>query len=164
LVCTWSFESLRDNYSHHYGSGVVDTSEGQDAIQRGLDNLDKWACVNLMRFNKAKCKVLHLGRRNPRYQCRLGEQGLESSPGEKVLGVLVEEKLGMSHQCALAAQKANLILGCIKSGMGSREREVILPLCSALVRPHRESCIQLWSPQHRIDMDLLEWVERRPQK
>jgi len=63
----------------------------------------------------------------------------------------------------LAAQ-ANYILGCIKRSVDSRSREVILPLYSALVRPHLESCIQLWSSQHREDMDLLEWVQRRPQK
>jgi len=62
----------------------------------------------------------------------------------------------MSHKCVLAAQKANRILGCIKRSVASRLREVILPLCSALVRPHLESCIQLWSSQHRKDMDLLE--------
>jgi len=64
----------------------------------------------------------------------------------------------------LAAQKANCILGCIKSSMASRSREVILPPFSALVRPHLESCVQLWSPQHRKDMDLLEGIQRRPQK
>ena len=65
------------------------------------------------------------------------------------MGVLVDEKLDMSQQCVLAAQNANRILGCIKSSTASRSREVILPLCSALVRPHLECCIQLWGSQER---------------
>jgi len=70
----------------------------------------------------------------------------------------------MTRKCTLAVQKANHILGCIKRSMASRLREEILPLCSALVIPHLESCVLLWSPQHRKDMDLLERVQRRPQR
>ena len=58
-------------------------------------------CVNLMRFNKAMCKDLHLGQGNPCYQYRLGDEGIESRPAKKDLGVVIEVKSDMSHQCVL---------------------------------------------------------------
>ncbi|GAB0188777.1 mitochondrial enolase superfamily member 1 [Grus japonensis] len=116
--------------------GVVDTLEGRDAIQRDLGEHDY----------------------------RLGKEWIESGPKEKDLGVLIDEKLNMSRQCVPAAQKANRVLGCIKRCVTSRLREVILPLYSALVRPHLEYCVQLWGPQYRRDMELLERVQRRATK
>ncbi|KAK4825875.1 hypothetical protein QYF61_003149 [Mycteria americana] len=116
----------------------VDLLEGRKALQRDLDRLDRWAEVNCMRFNKAKCKVLHLGHNNPMQRYRLGEEWLESCLAEKDLGVLVDSQLNMSQQCAQVAKKANSILACIKNSF--------------------------WAPHYKRDIEVLERVQRRATK
>ncbi|PKU28404.1 hypothetical protein llap_21292 [Limosa lapponica baueri] len=83
------------------------------------------------------------------HKYRLSGEWTDSSPEVKDLGVLVGENLNISQQCALAGQKANHILDCIKRSMASRLREAILPLYSVLVRLHQEYCVQLWAPHVR---------------
>ncbi|KAF4798162.1 hypothetical protein TURU_067742 [Turdus rufiventris] len=98
-----------------------------------------------MKFKKAKCKVRAIPSTNTGWA--------ENSPEEKDLRVLVDE---VQHDLAMEAQKANCVLGYIKSIMASRLREGIstslLLSCETLLGYD----IQLWGSQHKEYKDLLE--------
>ncbi|PKU47057.1 rna-directed dna polymerase from mobile element jockey-like [Limosa lapponica baueri] len=93
--------------------GVGDKPEGCAAIEQDLNRLESWAERNLMYFNKGKCRMLHLGRKNSVHQYRLGADLLESTSEEKDLGVLVDSKMTMSQHSAFVAKKTNSILGYV---------------------------------------------------
>ncbi|KAJ7419651.1 hypothetical protein BTVI_24601 [Pitangus sulphuratus] len=118
-------------------SNVVDTTKRGDAIQWDLDKLEKWANGNLRRFNRASKRCTTWVKSVPDMST-----DWEYSLRERDLGVLMDD---MIQQCALTALKANHILDCIKRGVDSQSREMILPLYSARMRTYLEFCIQLWA-------------------
>ena len=85
-----------------------------------------------MRFNKARCQVLHFGYNNPMLCYKLGAEWLDDCEEERDLRVLVDARLNMSRQCAQVAKRAYGILACIRNSVASRSREVII------------SCTQHW--------------------
>ncbi|TRZ15264.1 hypothetical protein HGM15179_011837 [Zosterops borbonicus] len=126
-------------------------------IDRGLYRLDQW--TTCIRFNKAKCHVLHLGLNNPRECSRLGEEWIERCPTEKDLGVLVDCHLNMSQLCP-GGQKTN------DTWPGSA---IVWPagpgqdchLYWALEMLLLKSCVQFWAPHDKKDLKKLECVQRR---
>lgn len=134
------------------------------AIQRDPDRLEKWADRNLKKFHTRQCEVLHPRRNNPRHQCILEDQQLESNFAKKYLGILVDTKVNISQPCALVAKAATSHLGCIRRSLNHTSREVIPPLSSTPVKPPLKKHVWFWDPQYKRDMEPVERVQRRTTK
>ncbi|CAM5150477.1 unnamed protein product [Natator depressus] len=141
--------------------GIANLEKDRDIIQEDLDGLVNWSNSNRMKFNSEKCKVMHLGINNKNFSYKLGTHQLEVTEEEKDLGVLVNHRMTLSCQCDMVVKKANAVLGCIRRGISSRDKEVLVPLYKALVRPHLEYCVQFWSPMFKKDEFKLEQIQRR---
>ena len=73
-----------------------------------------WSSKWLLKFNELKCKVMHIGRNNPRNDYKIGDVILEKVSEERDLGVYLSDDLKPSLQCVEAAKKASSALGILR--------------------------------------------------
>jgi hypothetical protein len=141
--------------------GKVGTSRGIEELRKDLETLCKWSEKWQMKFNIAKCKVMHIGAKNSGAEYKMKDEKLDEIIEEKDLGVIISSSLKVGKQCAKAASKGNQILGLIKRTFISKQKSIMLNLYKSLVRPHLEYCIQAWRPHLVKDICILEKVQKR---
>ena len=129
---------------------IIQEETDKLALQADLDSLGNWSEEWMLRFNPKKCKVLHLGSRNPEFVYTMKDGGsrikLETTNLEKDLGVLIADNLKVGEQCESAAGKAMKVLGMIRRSFTKLDEETLKTLYCSFVRPHLEYCIHAWSP------------------
>jgi ribonucleases P/MRP protein subunit RPP40 len=143
---------------------AVQSDEDRQKLQDVLDNLNKWAEDTGMSFNVAKCKVLHVGNNNNRFDYRMNGSSLIKVESEKDLGVKYVNNLKPSDQCSEAAKTANFVLGQICRNFHYRDKEVFVNLYKRYVRVHLEYCTPAWNPWMAKDIAVLEKVQERAVK
>ena len=117
-----------------------------------------------MAFNVSKCKIMHLGYGNNKYEYNLGGETLTETTEEKDLGVLIDNNLKFSRHIRGIVSKANRMIGLIKISFECVDSEMFLNLYNSLVRPLLEYCVQACSPHLEKYITLLENVQRRATK
>ena len=135
---------------------IFDKTCRRDSLQKDLDTLYLWSSKWLLKFNEFKCKVMHIGRNNPRNDYKIGDVILEKVSEERDLGVYLSDDLKPSLQCVEAAKKASSALGIIKRTFSTFEISSFALLYKTYVRCHMEYCVQAWNPYNRKDIDILE--------
>ena len=140
-------------------TNVTDKQRLQD-----LDKLVKWSEKWQMLLNFGKCKWIHVGHGNMDEEYKMGDAVLGRTTQEKDLGVTFSADMKVSEQCGIAASKGNQILGLIRRTITYKEKQLIVPLYKAIVRPHLEYCIQAWRPYRKKDIYKLERIKRRATK
>ena len=138
--------------------------DGQEALQRDLMEVQKWAEKWKMEFNVGKCKMMHIGRKNPKNVYSMGGTELETTSAERDLGVTIDDQLDLGKHIKSIVAKANRMLGLIRISFACLDRPMFLNLYLVLVRPHLEYCVQAWSPYKRKYIKKLEGVQRRATK
>ena len=127
---------------------IADQTDAEN-LQKDVDNLQEWSDTWLIRFNTAKCKVMHLGKDNPSFQYTMSGNPIEDVHQEKDLGVTFDKELKFSDHIALKVKKANQILGMIRYTFSCLDRDIFLPLYKTLIRPHLEYASTIWSPIYK---------------
>ena len=142
----------------------VTNDTDKQRLQDDLDKLVQWSEKWQMLFNFGKCKCIHIGHGNMDEEYKMGDAVLGRTTQEKDLGETFSAGMKVSEQCGIAASKGNQILGLIRRTIMYKEKQLIVPLYKAIVRPHLEYCIQAWRPYRKKDMDKLERIQRRATK
>jgi hypothetical protein len=141
--------------------GRVEDSYDKIVLQGDLDLLVEWSKELLMRFDASKCKVMHVGKKNKRYDYVMEGQILDSVDEEKDLGVVLSSDMKCSSQCQKAYNTANRMLGMIKRTICFKSPWIMVKLYKTLVRPHLEYCVSAWAPLYKKDKALLERIQHR---
>ena len=138
--------------------------KGNEILQNDLNVVRDWAAKWKMEFNVNKCKIMHLGKKNPKHSYKMGDSNLTETTAERDLGVMIDNELEFDKHIKEIVNKANRMVGLIRIGFTYMDKDMFMNLYPVLVRPLLEYCVQVWSPYKQKHIDLLEGVQKRAVK
>jgi hypothetical protein len=139
---------------------VINNDDDKIAFQNDLDNLCKWCSIWGLTINYTKCKLMHMGYRNNKYSYKLGDIILKVSTCERILGVMIDDKLTFTEHIYSCIKKASNICNMILSNMYDVNNDILIRLYKVYARPYLEYATVIYSPHTLYLIDSIENVQK----
>ena len=137
----------------------------QQKLQYSIDKLVEWTDKWLIRFNSDKCKILHLGKNNPKYKYHIKEgdniSDLTETLCEKDLGIFIDPKLNFNDHITTTVKKARRLNGMMMRNISIKDKSIMVPLFKAIIRPVLEYGNAVWCPHWKKDIKKIEQVQQQ---
>ena len=126
---------------------LVTSCSRHTSAQDDIDELNRWEKEWLLSFNvkDGKCKVMHIGKENPKVNFLMNGEILPVVMAEKDLGVITSSDLKWNLHITQAVNKAKAATGWISRNLICRNKFVMLNVYKSLIRPHIEYAVQVWN-------------------
>ena len=142
----------------------VSSIQESGILQNDIRLLEEWSVNWQLPFNKEKCKLMHIGNCNLKFEYQMGEANITAVDKERDLGIIIDDGLKFHEQTAAAVCRANRVLGIIRHAFSTLDIKTLPMLFRTMVRPHLEYANSVWGPTHKMDQDAIEKVQRRATK
>ena len=143
---------------------VTDNVLDAEHLQEDLNSLSIWCDTWKLKFNPAKCHVLHIGKQNMQYLYHINGHLITPVMTEKDLGVIMSRDMKQSANVERNVSRANKMLGLIRRTFSYIDENIMLKLYKAYIRPIIEYCQQAMCPYLQKDVIKLENIQRRATK
>ena len=140
------------------------TKEDAKKLQDDIDTLEAWSKIWLMNFHPGKCHVLTLGKFEAiqlAYKYTICGEEIEHVASEKDLGVTIDEELTFEDHICNKVRIANALVGLIRRSFSYLDGPTFKKLFTAMIRPHLEYGVCVWSPYLAKYIDMIEKVQER---
>ena len=145
---------------------AINTLYDSQLLQADLNKINEWSMKWLVQLNREKCKVMHLGYHNQKYEYYINDESrmpclIQKSDCEKDLGVMIQSDLKWHNHVGYVCARANRIIGMLRSTFVHLNARTVSQLYKVFVRPHLEYAVSIWCPYHIGDIKQLDRVEHR---
>ena len=140
---------------------IIKNDDDRIKLQNELNNLVNWAAKWQLKINYQKCHIIHFGYKNLNFNYYFDNNIITISHSEKILGVIIDNKLSFKEHIYDCVNKASKICNIIFANIKQVNNSILIKLHKSFARPLLEYVSVICCPHHINLIDRIEYIQRR---